>query len=118
VLDADDAIEESGTIGTENLRGEFELKNVNFTYPNGMQALVDVSMKIPHGKTVAFVGLSGAGKSTLLNLLCKFYAPTNGEILLDGKNLLDFQTNALRRKIGLVLQKANCTAFTTKSTRR
>jgi len=105
VLDADDAIEESGTIGTENLRGEFELKNVNFIYPNGTQALFDVSMKIPHGKTVAFVGLSGAGKSTLLNLLCKFYAPTNGEILLDGENLLDFQTNALRRKIGLVLQK-------------
>ncbi len=105
VLDADFAIEESGSLITENLRGEFELKNVNFTYPNGTQALVDVSMKIPHGKTVAFVGLSGAGKSTLLNLLCKFYAPTNGEILFDGKNLLDFQTNALRRKIGLVLQK-------------
>ncbi|MDQ3713259.1 MAG: ABC transporter ATP-binding protein/permease [Acidobacteriota bacterium] len=105
VLDADDAIEESGTIGTENLRGEFELKNVNFTYPNGTQALFDVSMKIPHGKTVAFVGLSGAGKSTLLNLLCKFYVPTSGEIFLDDENLLDFQTDLLRRKIGLVLQK-------------
>ncbi len=105
VLDADAAIEESGEIGTENLRGEFELKNVNFTYPNGTQALFDVSMTIPAGKTVAFVGLSGAGKSTLLNLLCKFYQPSSGEILLDGKNLLDYETNLLRRKIGLVLQK-------------
>jgi len=105
VLDADDAIEESGATGTENLHGEFELRNVNFTYPNGTQALFDVSMKIPAGKTVAFVGLSGAGKSTLLNLLCKFYAPSSGEILLDGKNLLDYETNLLRRKIGLVLQK-------------
>jgi len=105
VLDADDAIEESGAIGTENLRGEFELRNVNFTYPNGTQALFDVSMTIPAGKTVAFVGLSGAGKSTLLNLLCKFYQPSSGEILLDGKNLLDYETNLLRRKIGLVLQK-------------
>ncbi len=105
VLDADDAIEESGAIGTEHLRGEFELRNVNFTYPNGTQALFDVSMKIPAGKTVAFVGLSGAGKSTLLNLLCKFYAPTSGMILLDGENLLDYETNLLRRKIGLVLQK-------------
>ncbi len=104
VLDAD-AIEESGEIGTENLRGEFKLENVNFTYPNGTHALFDVSMKIPAGKTVAFVGLSGAGKSTLLNLLCKFYQPTSGKILLDGKNLLDYETDLLRRKIGLVLQK-------------
>ncbi|MEP6902104.1 MAG: ABC transporter ATP-binding protein, partial [Actinomycetota bacterium] len=105
VLDADFAIEESGTLTTENLRGEFELKNVNFTYPNGTKALFDVNMKIPAGKSVAFVGLSGAGKSTLLNLLCKFYAPTSGEILLDGENLLDYDTHLLRRKIGLVLQK-------------
>lgn len=57
------------------------------------------------GKTVAFVGLSGAGKSTLINLLCKFYAPTSGEICLDGGNLQAFDTQMLRRKIGLVLQK-------------
>jgi ABC-type multidrug transport system fused ATPase/permease subunit len=105
VLDADSAIEESGDITIENLYGTFELKNVNFTYPNGTPALFDVSMKIPHGKTVAFVGLSGAGKSTLLNLLCKFYAPTDGKITLDGKNLHDYDTHLLRRKIGLVLQK-------------
>ncbi|HEX8397505.1 MAG TPA: ABC transporter ATP-binding protein, partial [Pyrinomonadaceae bacterium] len=105
VLDADFAVEESGSITTENLKGEFELKNVNFTYPNGTQALFDVNMKIPAGKTVAFVGLSGAGKSTLINLLCKFYAPTDGEICLDGENLQDFDTHLLRRKIGLVLQK-------------
>ncbi|HRH42291.1 MAG TPA: ABC transporter ATP-binding protein [Pyrinomonadaceae bacterium] len=105
VLDADFALEESGKITTENLKGEFELKNINFTYPNGTQALFDVNMKIPAGKSVAFVGLSGAGKSTLLNLLCKFYAPTDGEILLDGENLQDFDTHLLRRKIGLVLQK-------------
>ncbi len=105
VLDADEAIEESGNLTTENLEGEFELKNVNFTYPNGTKALFDVSMKIPAGKTVAFVGLSGAGKSTLLNLLCKFYAPTTGEICLDGENLLEYETHLLRKKIGLVLQK-------------
>ncbi len=105
VLDADDAIEESGATETENLRGEFILKNVSFTYPNGTQALFDVSMRIPAGKTVAFVGLSGAGKSTLLNLLCKFYQPTSGEIMLDGKNILDYDTRLLRRRIGLVLQK-------------
>lgn len=105
VLDANFAIEETGDIGIENLKGEFELKEVNFTYPNGTQALFDVNMKIPHGKTVAFVGLSGAGKSTLLNLLCKFYQPSSGEIRLDSKNLKDYETHLLRRRIGLVLQK-------------
>lgn len=105
ILDADDAIEESGQVTTDHLKGEFELKNVDFVYPNGTQALFDVNMKIPAGKTVAFVGLSGAGKSTLLNLLCKFYAPTNGQILLDGIDILEYETHLLRRKIGLVLQK-------------
>ena len=105
ILDADDAIEESGAVTSDALRGEFELKDVSFVYPNGTQALWNVSMKIPAGKTVAFVGLSGAGKSTLLNLLCKFYAPTTGQICLDGSDILDYETHLLRRKIGLVLQK-------------
>ncbi len=105
VLDADYAVEESGDLTVENLKGEFELKNINFTYPNGTQALFDVNMKIPAGKTVAFIGLSGAGKSTLINLLCKFYAPEEGEICLDGKDLQNYDTHLLRRKIGLVLQK-------------
>lgn len=105
ILDADDAIEESGELKADKLKGEFALKNIDFIYPNGTQALWDVNMTIPAGKTVAFVGLSGAGKSTLLNLLCKFYAPTRGRILLDGHDLLEYDTHLLRRNIGLVLQK-------------
>ena len=105
ILDADDAIEESGSLTSDKLKGEFVLSNIDFTYPNGTQALWDVNMTIPAGKTVAFVGLSGAGKSTLLNLLCKFYQPSKGRILLDGKDLLDYDTHLLRRSIGLVLQK-------------
>jgi ABC-type multidrug transport system fused ATPase/permease subunit len=105
ILDADDQIELSGELDVSHLRGTFELLDVNFTYPNGTQALYHVNMKIPHGKTVAFVGLSGAGKSTLLNLLTRFYTPTSGQILLDGKELSAYETDLLRRKIGLVLQK-------------
>ncbi len=105
ILDADDAVEESGPLSTDGLKGTFELKGVNFIYPNGTQALYDVNMTIPSGKTTAFVGLSGAGKSTLLNLLCKFYVPTSGQICLDGEDILDYETHLLRRKIGLVLQK-------------
>jgi ABC-type multidrug transport system fused ATPase/permease subunit len=105
ILDADDQIEASGELDVSHLEGTFELIDVSFTYPNGTQALHHVNMKIPHGKTVAFVGLSGAGKSTLLNLLTRFYAPTSGRILLDGKELSAYETDLLRRKIGLVLQK-------------
>lgn len=105
ILDADDAIEESGPLTGENLKGEFELQHIDFTYPNGTQALWDVNMTIPAGKTIAFVGLSGAGKTTLLNLLCKFYSPDKGRILLDGRELQQYDTHRLRRNIGLVLQK-------------
>jgi ABC-type multidrug transport system fused ATPase/permease subunit len=105
ILDADDQIETGGTVGITALKGTFELRDVNFTYPNGTQALFHVNMTIPHGKTVAFVGLSGAGKSTLLNLLTRFYNPTTGTILLDGKPLSEYKIDDLRRAIGLVLQK-------------
>jgi ABC-type multidrug transport system fused ATPase/permease subunit len=105
ILDAEDAVEESGELKADKLKGEFVLRNVDFIYPNGNQALWDVNMTIPAGATVAFVGLSGAGKSTLLNLLCKFYQPTRGQIQLDGHDLLDYDTKLLRRSIGLVLQK-------------
>src|SRR5215218_3090788 len=105
ILDADDQVETGGELDVSHLEGTFELQDVSFTYPNGTQALHHVNMKIPRGKTVAFVGLSGAGKSTLLNLLTRFYAPTGGRILLDGKELSEYKTDLLRRKIGLVLQK-------------
>jgi ABC-type bacteriocin/lantibiotic exporter with double-glycine peptidase domain len=62
-------------------------------------------MKIENGKTTALVGLSGAGKSTVINLLCKFYLPDSGEILLDGVDLNDFDNTFLRSDLGLVLQK-------------
>ncbi|HKO97397.1 MAG TPA: ABC transporter ATP-binding protein [Pyrinomonadaceae bacterium] len=105
ILDADDQIESTGTLGVSKLKGNFELIDVSFTYPNGTQALHHIDMKVPHGKTVAFVGLSGAGKSTLLHLLTRFYNPTQGKILLDGKELSEYKTDLLRSNIGLVLQK-------------
>ena len=98
-------IEQSGDYRPEKITGKFELRNVDFTYPNGTQALFDVNMAINPNKITALVGLSGAGKSTLINLLDKFYEPEKGEILLDGVPLNKYDTKYLRENIGLVLQK-------------
>jgi len=76
-------VEQSGSLSPTNLRGTFELRHVDFSYPNGTPALHDVSLTIAAGQTTALVGLSGAGKSTVLNLLCKFYEPAAGELLQD-----------------------------------
>lgn len=105
ILNADSEIERSGTYKPEKIAGKLEIRNVYFTYPNGTQALFDVSMKIEPNKITALVGLSGAGKSTVINLLDKFYEPTSGEIFLDGIPLEDYDTQYLRDNIGLVLQK-------------
>ena len=105
ILNADDQTEPNGTFVEENIRGKFELKNVDFTYPNGTKALHNINMTIENGKTTALVGLSGAGKSTIINLLCKFYLPDSGKILLDDVDLDDFNNTSLRNDIGLVLQK-------------
>lgn len=105
ILNADDETEPSGNFVEKEIKGEFKLENVNFTYPNGTQALHDVNMLIEAGKTTALVGLSGAGKSTVINLLCKFYLPDSGNIFLDGVNLNDYDNTFLRDDLGLVLQK-------------
>ncbi|WP_312322531.1 ABC transporter ATP-binding protein [Soonwooa sp.] len=105
ILNADDEEEPSGTFVDKEIKGTFELRNVDFSYPNGTQALFDVNMLIEHGKTTALVGLSGAGKSTVINLLCKFYLPDSGNILLDNVDLNDYENTFLRDDIGLVLQK-------------
>lgn len=105
ILDAEHETETSGTRSGVALKGLFQLRHVSFTYPNGTQALTDINMRIEPGKITALVGLSGAGKSTVVNLLDKFYTPTEGEVLLDGIPLSDYDTHFLRENIGLVLQK-------------
>lgn len=105
IIEDDEEIEQTGTHAVTEAEGTFEMKQVNFTYPNGTKALHDISLKIERGKTTALVGLSGAGKSTILNLLNKFYEPDSGAILLDGVELSEYENASLRSEIGLVLQK-------------
>lgn len=105
VIQNEDAIEIGGTYKTKNVKGWFDVNNLNFTYPNGKKALSNINLKIESGKTTAVVGLSGAGKSTLINLLSKFYKPDSGNIYLDNIDLEEYENGSLRNNIGLVLQK-------------
>ena len=105
ILEADDEIEPSGKYRPKEVKGNFEISGVDFTYPNGTKALHDINMQVESGKITAFVGLSGAGKSTILNLLVRFYDPDCGSIKLDGVDLREYDTHFLRDNIGMVLQK-------------
>lgn len=105
ILDSEQEVEPSGNYKPDKIHGRFELKHVDFTYPNGNQALFDVNMTIEPNQITALVGLSGAGKSTIVNLLDKFYEPQTGLITLDGVDLREYDTKFLREHIGLVLQK-------------
>ena len=83
ILDDAGAVETGGSYVPRRIRGDIEMRDVSFTYPNGTKALHNISINIRAGQTVALVGLSGAGKSTLINLLVRFYPPDSGQILLD-----------------------------------
>ncbi len=89
----------------DRLEGRVEFRNVSFSYEGAQPALREVSMSAEPGQMIGLCGKSGAGKSTLVNLLCRFYDVTEGQILIDGIDVRDFDVKFLRRQIGLVLQE-------------
>ncbi len=89
----------------EPLKGEIEFKDVTFRYPDGGDNVLEhFSLHIPAGTTVAIVGETGAGKSTLVNLACRFFEPTQGQILIDGRDYRERSQLWLHSNIGYVLQ--------------
>ena len=89
----------------EELRGDIEFKDVTFRYPDGEENVLEhFNLKVPRGQNIAIVGETGAGKSTLVNLVCRFYEPTEGEILIDGRDARDRSQLWLHRNLGYVLQ--------------
>ena len=81
-----------------------EFKNISFTYPDGTQALKNLSAKIEGGTKVGLVGVSGSGKTTFLNLIPRFFHLKNGSIFIDNQNINDINLNSLRKEISLVSQ--------------
>ncbi len=100
VVDRENAVTTGGFLGC------IEFRNVAFEYENGQPVLSEVNLTIAPGETVAIVGATGAGKSTLVSLVPRFYDPTSGVVLLDGKDIRNFKVQSLREQISLVLQDA------------
>ena len=110
ICDRKDVIEKYGTIfdpkkeNWEPIKGDIEFKNVSFAYKNGEKVLKNFNLKINKGETIALVGETGSGKSTIVNLICRFYEPTSGTILIDGKDYKDRSLLWLQSNLGYVLQ--------------
>ena len=111
IKDRPEVVEQYGTLfdakreNWEPIKGHITFEDVTFMYPDGeVNVLEHFNLDIPAGSSVAIVGETGAGKSTLVNLACRFYEPTGGRILLDGKDLQDRSILWLHSQIGYVLQ--------------
>ncbi|MBQ6239787.1 MAG: ABC transporter ATP-binding protein [Firmicutes bacterium] len=99
----------------EPLYGDIEFKDVSFRYPDGDEYVLEhFNLKVPQGTNVAIVGETGAGKSTLVNLVCRFFEPTSGQILIDGRDARERSQLWLHSNIGYVLQTPHLFSGTVK----
>ena len=96
--------EKFGKKRLEKVKGDFEFRNVSFSYKEGKDVLKNISFKVKSKETVAFVGKSGSGKSTIFNLLCKMYDINDGEITIDGVNIKELDKESIRGNITIINQ--------------
>lgn len=96
-----------GSVSANRLNGDIALQDIHFSYPTraDVEVLKGVSLSIPAGKKVAIVGQSGAGKSTIMQLLLQFHFPSNGKILMDGRDIYDFDLESYRSNFAIVPQE-------------
>lgn len=108
VLDAESEISDQSELTSfERLRGEVEFRNVSLCYDeDSKEALHDITFKAVPGKVFGLIGSTGSGKTSLTQLMTKFYEPSSGEVLIDGKSVNSYSLTALRRNVGFVLQES------------
>ena len=106
VLDTQPAIfSHSSARQASSLTGQIELRNVSFSYDGVRKVLKGINLKISPGQMIGLAGPSGGGKTTMVNLICRFYDVLEGQILIDGVDVRDYDVSELRRNIGVVLQE-------------
>jgi|TARA_A200000159_G_scaffold140607_2_gene142911 subfamily B ATP-binding cassette protein MsbA len=104
ILETESSIENAGTKSPETLEGAISFDQLHFSYVQDEEVLHGISLDIKSGETVAIVGATGAGKSTIINLLSRFYEYETGDITIDSISIKDFELNALRKHVAVVLQ--------------
>jgi ATP-binding cassette, subfamily B, multidrug efflux pump len=104
VLDSPEFLHDNGKVKADNIRGNVEFQKVVFGYKPGIPVLKGISFQIEEGKTLAVVGHTGAGKTSLISILNRLYEIESGKILIDGRDLRDYDIFSLRSRIGIVLQ--------------
>lgn len=104
LLDNADFTTDKGDFVPDKFNGKVEFKNIWFAYNEDQYVLKDVSFKVNPGETVALVGATGAGKSSIVNLLTRLYPINKGQLLIDDKDVNEFDLEALRKHVGIVLQ--------------
>lgn len=90
----------------EKIQGKVEFKNVSFSYNKEIPVLKNISFCVEPGQTVGILGPTGSGKSTIANLMCRFYDTTEGQVLIDGKDVRDYDIHFLRKNVGITMQEA------------
>jgi ATP-binding cassette subfamily B protein/subfamily B ATP-binding cassette protein MsbA len=99
-----ETVEAPDAIDAVDIKGDIQVEDVGFTYPNGARVLHDISFAAKPGEVIALVGLTGAGKTTLVSLIPRFYDPTVGRVTIDGVDVRQYRVRSLRDKIAIVLQ--------------
>jgi len=108
IYDSDKVLKQYGIVNPSDeiprLEGNIEFKNVSFQYKDGEKVLNNFNLKVKKGQTIAIVGETGSGKTTIVNLACRFYEPTEGEILIDGINYKNIPLMHIQGNLGYMLQ--------------